>query len=180
MRRRRPPKPGAPNRLALVATILATVAAGFAARAAALRFLTGRPPVECLGGAVRFVLTENSGAFLGLGGALPETARRAVFVGVIAVLLAGLLVWLLVTPGRLAPARSIAAGLILGGGIVNLVDRLPDGLVTDYVVLSAGPLRTGIFNLPDSAILAGALLWLFRGSGRGYPEDSEIAKGGPR
>jgi signal peptidase II len=139
--------------------------------------LDGRPAVVWLGGAVRFVLTENAGAFLGLGGAWPEAARKAIFVGSMAVLLAGVLTRLLLAPLRLPPARSIAAGLILGGAIVNLIDRLPDGLVTDYVVLSAGPLRTGVFNLPDAAILAGALLWLFRGFRRGDPEGGEIAKG---
>ncbi len=50
---------------------------------------------------------------------------------------------------------------MIGGGLSNLFDRLPDGRVTDYVVLSAGPLRTGVFNLADAAILAGAFVWLW-------------------
>ena len=76
-----------------------------------------------------------------------------------AVILAVLLTWLLATP-NLSATRSVAAGLIVGGGLANLLDRFPDGFVTDYVVLSAGPLRTGVFNLPDTAILVGAGLWL--------------------
>jgi signal peptidase II len=79
-----------------------------------------------------------------------------------AAVLAGVLAWLLAA-GILSPVRSLAAGLMLGGGIANLLDRLPDGLVTDYVILSAGPVRTGVFNLPDAAILAGAVLWLIVG-----------------
>ena len=155
-----------------------TTVAGFVAKAAALRYLSGRPPVEWLGGAVRFSLTENAGAFLGLGGSLPEAARRALFVGVMAVVLAGALAWLLLAAVRLSPARSIAAGLILGGGIVNLVDRLPDGLVTDYAVVSLGSLRTGVFNLPDMAIMAGAILWIGGSLRRDYPREG-VSKGDP-
>ena len=135
------------------------MAFGLAAKSAALRLLSERPPVELLGGTVRFVLAENAGAFLGLGQGLPENARRAILVGGMAVILGVALTWLLAT-STLSPAKSAAAGLMVGGGLANLLDRFPDGLVTDYVVLAAGPLRTGVFNLPDAAILVGALLWL--------------------
>lgn len=48
------------------------------------------------------------------------------------------------------------------GGIANLIDRVTrDGHVVDYLVLNLGPLHTGVFNLADIAIMAGAgvLLW---------------------
>ena len=153
--------------------LLTTVAGGFAAKAAALRNLSGRAPVELLGGSVRFTLTENAGAFLGLGQGLPESARRGIFVVAMAVILAAALAWLLASRG-LGPSRSVAAGLLIGGGVANLLDRLPDGFVTDYIVLSAGALRTGVFNLPDAAILAGALLWIAAGLRR------DDARGAPR
>lgn len=139
-----------------------TMAAAFAAKAAALRLLSGRPPVELLGGSVRLALTENTGAFLGLGQGLPEAARRALFVGGVGVALLSGLAMLLAARG-LRPARTLAAAAMIGGGLANLLDRLPDGRVTDYVVLSAGPLRTGVFNLADAAILAGAVLWALSG-----------------
>jgi len=72
------------------------------------------------------------------------------------------LVWLL-RVRAITASRTAAAVLMIGGGLANFLDRLPDGRVTDYVVLSAGPLRTGVFNLADAAILTGAILWL--GSG---------------
>jgi hypothetical protein len=77
------------GRRALALTVLATLAVGFAAKAAAVHCLSGRAPVELLGGAVRFTLTENAGAFLGLGRSLPETARRAIFVGGVGMVLLG-------------------------------------------------------------------------------------------
>jgi len=135
------------------------VAAGWLAKLAAVRFLDGRPPVELLGGTLRLTLVENPGAFLGLGRSLPEAARRAILVVGIGAVLLGALAWLMAARS-LRPAKTLAAVLMIGGGLSNLLDRLPDGRVTDYVVLSAGPLRTGVFNLADAAILAGAIVWM--------------------
>jgi signal peptidase II len=60
---------------------------------------------------------------------------------------------------RLGPSRFIALGLVAGGGISNLIDRLfYDGRVTDFLNVGIGSFRTGIFNLADMAILAGGLL----------------------
>src|SRR6185295_11620368 len=69
---------------------------------------------------------------------------------------------------------TAAAVLMIGGGLANFLDRLPDGRVTDYVVLSAGPLRTGVFNLADAAILTGAILWLGNGMGGGWRTPSRL------
>ena len=94
-------------------------------------------------------------------------------VGVGTVLVAAL-VWLLRV--RAMPAsRMAAAVLMIGGGLANFLDRLPDGRVTDYVVLSAGPLRTGVFNLADAAILTGAILWLGSGITRRRDDPSSDA-----
>jgi signal peptidase II len=59
---------------------------------------------------------------------------------------------------RNKPAGQIAIGLILGGAIGNLVDRLPDGYVTDYVAVGPWPR----FNIADSALTCGIalLIWL--------------------
>ncbi|MNE97816.1 Lipoprotein signal peptidase [compost metagenome] len=45
------------------------------------------------------------------------------------------------------------------GGISNLIDRVArDGHVVDYLVLNLGSLHTGVFNLADIAIMAGAVV----------------------
>ena len=48
-------------------------------------------------------------------------------------------------------------GLIMGGGVGNLVDRLRQGYVTDFIDLRVWP----VFNLADSAITIGSLLALY-------------------
>lgn len=50
------------------------------------------------------------------------------------------------------------AGLLLGGAIANLVDRLEDGGVTDFIDLGAWP----SFNLADTALTVGIALMLWR------------------
>ncbi|MDO8468661.1 MAG: signal peptidase II [Candidatus Peribacter sp.] len=50
--------------------------------------------------------------------------------------------------------QAISYGLILGGGIANIIDRLPDGLVTDFFQVGTFP----IFNVADSFITIGVVL----------------------
>ena len=47
--------------------------------------------------------------------------------------------------------QKIAFGLILGGALGNILDRIPDGHVTDFVQVSTFP----IFNVADSCVTVG-------------------------
>lgn len=49
---------------------------------------------------------------------------------------------------------ALSFGLILGGGIGNIIDRIPDGVVTDFIQVGTFP----IFNIPDSCITVGVVL----------------------
>jgi len=51
---------------------------------------------------------------------------------------------------------SVAFGLIVGGALGNIVDRLPDGFVTDFLQVGTFP----IFNIADSCISVGVALLL--------------------
>ena len=52
----------------------------------------------------------------------------------------------------------VAVGLIAGGGLSNWIDRLAHGgFVTDFLSVGFGPVRTGIFNLADVAVVAGVV-----------------------
>jgi signal peptidase II len=108
----------------------------------------------------RLVLAENAGAFLSLGAALPEHARTVIFTGVVGLLsIAALLAALLVR--RLGPWQVMALALIAAGGCGNWIDRLTNGgRVTDFLNVGIGPLRTGIFNVADMALMVGVTLFL--------------------
>lgn len=62
---------------------------------------------------------------------------------------------------RLRPEQRlerIALGLIAGGALGNLVDRLRHGGVTDFIRWKVGEHRWPIFNVADAALVAGVLL----------------------
>jgi signal peptidase II len=110
-----------------------------------------------LGDVLRLELARNPGAFLGLGARLPQAVRTGVFTwGVAALVLWTLWIALVRRPALL---HALGAGLVAAGGIGNLWDRLvAGGLVIDFLNFGIGPLRTGIFNVADLAIVAGVVL----------------------
>lgn len=55
---------------------------------------------------------------------------------------------------------GVAAGLILGGALGNLVERAQRGAVTDFITVPYIPLFQ-VFNISDAAICVGAALLLF-------------------
>ena len=131
---------------------------------AAIALLDGKPPVILFGGFFRFEWATNTGAFLSLGSTLPDGARFLVLTGFNAVILGGVAVYLIMRR-EMVFAVTLSLSLILSGGIGNLIDRLfRDGKVIDFMNLSVPgahipivnwPLRTGIFNVADLAIMAG-------------------------
>ena len=56
----------------------------------------------------------------------------------------------------------VGAGLLLGGGLSNLWERLRQGAVFDYLRFpkAPGPLKRYVYNLADFAVFAGALALL--------------------
>jgi signal peptidase II len=116
-------------------------------------------PVHVIGPA-RLALTFNSGAAFSLArGLTPEL----VIVGIA-------LIAVVVVLGRSAStaATAIAVGLILGGAVGNLVDRLVrsnGGAVIDFIDLRYWP----TFNVADACIVCGAILLVFVGYRRRAP-----------
>jgi signal peptidase II len=80
---------------------------------------------------------------------------EALTVALIAVVLAGLVAYFL--RHREAPLLWLASGLIAGGAVGNLLDRLRYGAVTDFVKLPLWP----AFNVADAAITVGVLVLIW-------------------
>jgi signal peptidase II len=70
-----------------------------------------------------------------------------------------LVVWLRRMP-RSAQLTGAALGLILGGALGNLVDRVHSGLVVDFLLVHWNEHYFPAFNVADSAITVGAVLLL--------------------
>jgi signal peptidase II len=106
----------------------------------------------------RLHYAENTGAFLGLGSSLPGRWRQLIFTFLVAFFLLGLLLYVLLSRDLLF-TQVFYLTLVLAGGISNLIDRIVyDGRVIDFLNVGIGPIRTGIFNVADMAITAGAIL----------------------
>jgi signal peptidase II len=147
------------QRIALVVvTLVACVGCDQRTKSLAREHLRGNEPVSFLGDTIRLDYVENPGGFLTLGATLPVKWRTAAFTiaggaGIAAILFYALLAQ------RCGSVQVLALSLFCGGGMGNLADRLiHNGYVTDFLNVGLGPLRTGIFNVADVALMAGCLL----------------------
>jgi signal peptidase II len=106
---------------------------------------------------------RNRGAAFGL---FAETESTLVVFFLIAFSAAALiLVLVLLWRGVASPWAGAGLSLILGGALGNLVDRLNNGGVVDFLDFHLGPYHWPAFNVADSAIVIGAavlMLELFR------------------
>jgi signal peptidase II len=137
----------------------------------ATEHLRQAPAMSFLGDTLRIQYAENPGAFLGAGSRLPASTRFAILVVVNAVFLA-LIAGLVLVKRPAGRGQHLAIVLLLAGGIGNLIDRLfHNGLVIDFLNVGIGPVRTGIFNVADMAIMGGfGILILYRGPAAGARE----------
>lgn len=105
------------------------------------------------------VLTFNHGMSFGLFDHRSQI-DAILFSAVAAAIVVILLVWL----RRAAhPLLAVAIGLIIGGAIGNVIDRLRLGGVVDFLYFHAGQWYWPAFNLADTAICVGVAVMLFDG-----------------
>ena len=86
--------------------------------------------------------------------------QRYFFSGVAIIISAGLVVWLYVMP-RGQWLLALALGLILGGALGNLWDRLVLGHVVDFISVHYGGRFFPAFNIADAAISVGAAFMVY-------------------
>jgi signal peptidase II len=101
--------------------------------------------ISVIGDLVRLVFSQNSGALFGL------FRENAVLFGLVSLGVVGLIVLYHARSGR-SLYLSIALGLLLGGALGNLTDRLRLGYVVDFVDIGIGGFRWYTFNVADAAI----------------------------
>ena len=145
-----------PKLLVVIAIIGVTVGCDRVTKHLAATTLAERPAQSYLSDTVRLQYAENAGAFLGLGAGWPAPVRLGLFTVGNGLVLLAIAMFAVGVPWRAALAIGFA--LLVSGGASNLVDRIVRGSVIDFMNVGIGPLRTGIFNVADVAILAGAVL----------------------
>jgi signal peptidase II len=165
-----------------VLTAAIVLLADLISKALVVAHLEGGTPVRMLAGAIYLDVARNSGAAFSLGTGM--TVVLTVIALVVIVIIARV-------AGRLrSRGWAIALGLVLGGALGNLVDRLfrepgvGRGHVVDWIsVFGPNGAHYPIFNLADSAIVCGgilAVLLVLRGidlEGRRSPSEQRAADG---
>ena len=110
----------------------------------------GRREKEYAGDRVRLKALWNEGAAFSLPlGRNVVTAASAVLLGVL---------W------AKRKEHPVSTGLVIGGGLSNLLERLRQGKVYDYVRFPKAPGRWSryVYNLADFAIILGGIGFMFR------------------
>jgi len=155
------------RRIALVVTTLSTlVGCDQKTKSLAKEHLRGGETQSVLADTLRLDYTENQGAFLSIGASLPTEWRLRLFTVGCSAGIAGILLYTLLT-SQSGALRILALSLVCAGGIGNLADRwMYGGYVRDFLNIGIGPVRTGIFNVADVALLTGCVLLCFRMRGR--------------
>jgi signal peptidase II len=140
-------------RITLLLAVIATIGCDRVTKHIALEALSGSGVHTYLADTIRLEYTENTGGFLGLGASLPDVWRTTLFTIATAALL--LMMGAVAVRSRWSGWPLFGVCLVLAGGASNWIDRVVRGSVIDFMNVGIGPLRTGIFNVADVAILAG-------------------------
>jgi signal peptidase II len=123
-------------------------------------------PLPIVGDYLRFTYVENRGAAFGL---LQDQTAFFVFVGV-------LVVGVIAASYRYLPRSGfrlhLALGLQLGGAVGNLVDRVRQGYVVDFVDFGYHSNWWPVFNVADSAIVIGVALLALNALSPSTPEET--------
>lgn len=121
-------------------------------------------------GFLRITYVTNTGGVFGI------LANQAFLITVVAIVsIAAILIYVSRSPFKRMPA-TVALGVLLGGTVGNLVDRLTQGAVTDFIDIGVGHYRWPMFNVADSAIVVSVIVlicFLLFGLRRQEPVDGE-------
>lgn len=116
------------------------------------------PGKSYLAGMVRLEYAQNPGGFLSIGDKLSPRIRVALFT-IIDFVFLGIVACLITRWWNMRLMLFFGLLLLLAGGLGNLVDRVTHhGIVTDFLVLGIWPIQTGIINVADMALTAGAII----------------------
>lgn len=130
-------------------------------------------PVPLTGDLLRFTYVENRGAAFGL---LQDQTLFFVLVGVV-------VIGVIAASYRYLPRSGfrlhLALGLQLGGAIGNLIDRVRQGYVVDFVDFGYRANWWPVFNVADSAIVIGVALLAFNLLTESQPEHAGQATDWP-
>ncbi|MFE7812716.1 signal peptidase II [Streptomyces sp. NPDC057433] len=167
------PAAGAPRGKRRVAVLFAVAVVAYAldliSKMIVVAKLEHHEPIEIVGDWLRFEAIRNAGAAFGFGEA---------FTVIFTLIAAAVIVVIIRLARKLYSLPwAIALGLLLGGALGNLTDRIfrSPGVFQGAVVDFIAPKHFAVFNLADSAIVCGGILIVLL-SFRGLDPDGTVHK----
>ncbi len=103
-----------------------------------------------------FVMWWNKGVTFGLFASAPGWGRWAMVVLALVITVV-LVIWLVKVNDKI---QALGIGLVVGGAVGNVIDRIRFGAVADFLDFHVGALHWPAFNLADSTITIGVGLML--------------------
>ena len=136
------------------------------------RMLTGRSPLDIIPGWFALSLTRNKGGLFGYFAQL-STPWRSILLTALPLVAVIIIGWVLARSDKVDRRTLWGLGLILGGAVGNLIDRILRGEVIDFLdvyvstqrladwlISTFGSAHWPTFNIADSAIVVGASMLL--------------------
>jgi len=148
---------GSVRPLVLFLAVVATIGCDRVTKHVATIILADAPGRSYLADTIRIGYAENPGGFLSVGATWPPATRTAIFTIVTGALLVVLTV--VAVRRRLSGRRALGLTVFVAGGASNWIDRFTQGRVVDFLNVGVGPIRTGVFNVADVAIIIGAVVF---------------------
>jgi signal peptidase II len=122
--------------------------------------LPGRGSLSIFADSLRLQLTLNYGGLMGLGvGTGGHPWGQWLIVTWSSFMLAVVIV-IGLSARPTGSSVAVAAALVFTGGLSNLLDRLINGAVVDFITLNCVGLRTAVFNLSDICLVIGLFVFL--------------------
>ena len=139
----------------LVSAIIATVLVDQASKLWVvdnLELYQSVQPIPALAPVFQLTRSTNTGAAFGI---LPAAGN--IFL-LLAFVIIGIMLWHFRSAAPRALILPLATGIVIGGAIGNVIDRLQHGHVIDFVHYQIPGLISNVSNLADHAIVGGVLL----------------------
>tara|TARA_B100000242_G_C42983780_1_gene456589 strand:- start:37 stop:516 length:480 start_codon:yes stop_codon:yes gene_type:complete len=108
---------------------------------------------------IDFLLVYNPGAAFGILSDQPGWQRW--FLILVSIFISAILVFWIKRTAETSKIESFSITFILAGAIGNLLDRLMYGYVIDFIHLFWGDISWPNFNIADSSITIGAILFIY-------------------
>lgn len=146
------------TKLVIVAGLI--VLADQVSKAFILKYIPLHNSIPVIAGFFDLTHIQNPGGAFGLMADMSAAVRKFVFL-FISSLAVGLIFYLFNKTPRTHPFLGTGFALIFGGAIGNMIDRVRFGIVVDFLDVYLGDLHWPAFNIADSAITVGILIFIF-------------------